>query len=221
MSDQDDEATLKWLQGGASKKGAPAGGEGEGEGAMSSIGAGLKGAAKEATGWTGLAPEWSKSDDPEHPTAEWAGREAASLAPMVGLDIAAPEIGFLPTASRLGRLANSALNAGWKGAAGGAASQPDRTEGAKTGAEIGAGGGLARGAFNMLPSWAKHAAVTGAVATPYLAHESGLSRYMPHGLAHRLAATLGGLAAAASKAPATAGAVGSQVENWMSGDKSQ
>src|SRR5580704_13589527 len=101
---------------------------------MGSIGAGVKGAAKEAVGVTGLAPEWSKSKEPGHSTAEWIGREGADLAPSVALDVFAPEIGFIPTAGRLAKLANAGLNAGWKGALGGASTNAsDRGEARKPG----------------------------------------------------------------------------------------
>jgi hypothetical protein len=219
----DDEAKKfgQWYGAGASPKTAPSADGGGGGGWMSSIGAGVKGAAKEATGWTGLAPEWSKEKDPEHPTAEWLGREGASLAPMAGLDMVAPEIGFLPTATRLGRLANTALNATAKGAIGGAASQPDRAEGAKTGAEVGAGGA----ALRMLPRWAKLAgggALAGAAGASTLGHEMGAGTpYIPAWAVHHILTPLAALAAAAAKAPTTSGAVGSQIENAMSGGNSQ
>jgi hypothetical protein len=187
---------------------------------MGSIGAGIKGAAKEAVGVTGLAPEWSKSNDPGHSTAEWIGREGADLAPSVALDIAAPEIGFIPTAGRLAKLANAGLNAGWKGALGGASTNAnDRGEGAKTGAEVGAGGGVMRAGWKMLPGWAKYAAVTapGSLAgIASLAHEMGAGgRYISPWALHHTLSALGALAAAAMRAPATSGAAGSQVEQWL------
>jgi hypothetical protein len=184
---------------------------------MGSIGAGVKGAAKEAVGVTGLAPEWSKSKEPGHSTAEWIGREGADLAPSVALDVFAPEIGFIPTAGRLAKLANAGLNAGWKGALGGASvNSSDRGEGAKTGAEVAAGGGVARAGWKMLPGWAKYAAVTapGSLAgIASLAHEmGGGGRYISPWALHHTLTALGALAAAVMKAPATTGAVGSQVE---------
>jgi len=194
---------------------------------MGSIGAGFKGAAKEAVGATGLAPEWTKSNDPEHSTAEWIGREGADLAPSVALDIAAPEIGFIPTAGRLAKLANAGLNAGWKGALGGASVNANRreegVEGAKTGAEVGAGGGVMRAGWKMLPGWAKYAAVTapGSLAgIASLAHEMGAGgRYISPWALHHTLSALGAMAAAAMKAPATTGAVGSQLEQWLGGNR--
>ena len=187
---------------------------------MGSIGAGAMGAAKEFAGDVGIAPEWSKSKDPEHSTAEWIGREGADLAPSVALDIAAPEIGFIPTAGRLAKLANAGLNAGWKGALGGASTNAnDRGEGAKTGSEVAAGGGVARAGWKMLPSWAKYAAVTapGSLAgIASLSHEmGGAGRYISPWALHHTLSALAALAAAAMKAPATSGAVSSQVEKSL------
>lgn len=196
---------------------APAAGGG---GWMGSIGAGAMGAAKEFAGDVGIAPEWSQSKDPEHSTAEWIGREGADLAPSVALDIAAPEIGFIPTAGRLAKLANAGLNAGWKGALGGASTNAnDRGEGAQTGAEVAAGGGVARAGWKMLPSWAKYAAVTapGSLAgIASLSHEmGGAGRYISPWALHHTLSALAALAAAAMKAPATSGAVSSQVEQSL------
>jgi hypothetical protein len=178
------------------------------------------GAAKEAVGVTGLAPEWSKSKEPGHPTAEWVGREAADLTPSVALDAFAPEIGFIPTAGRLAKLANAGLNAGWKGALGGASTNAnDRGEGAKTGAEVAAGGGVARAGWKMLPGWAKYAAVTapGSLAgIASLSHEmGGGGRYISPWALHHTLSALAALAAAMVKAPATTGAVSSQVEQQL------
>jgi hypothetical protein len=191
---------------------------------MGSIGAGFKGAAKEAVGVTGLAPEWSKSKDPGHSTAEWIGREGADLAPSVALDVFAPEIGFIPTAGRLAKLANAGLNAGWKGALGGASTNAnDRGEGAKTGAEVAGGGGVARAGWKMLPSWAKYAAVTapGSLAgIASLSHEmGGGGRYISPWALHHTLSALAAMAAAMVKAPATTGAVGSQLEQFMGGKR--
>jgi hypothetical protein len=189
---------------------------------MGSIGAGFKGAAKEAVGVTGLAPEWSKSKDPGHSTAEWVGREATDLAPSVALDVAMPEIGFIPTAGRLAKLANAGLNAGLKGGIGGFSVNPN-DEGAKTGAEVGAAGGMTRAGWKMLPGWAKYAAVTapGSLAgIASLAHEMGQGgRYISPWALHHTLTALGALAAAMARAPATAGAMGSQVEQWLGGGR--
>jgi hypothetical protein len=207
----------QWHSAGAPPSGQPGADGGGFMGAMSSIGAGFKGAAKEAVGVTGLAPEWSKSKDPGHSTAEWIGREGADLAPSVALDFAAPEIGFIPTAGRLAKLANAGLNAGWKGALGGASvNSGDRGEGAKTGGEVGAVGGVTRAGWKMLPGWAKYAAVSapGSLAgMASLAHEMGAGgRYISPWALHHTLSALAGLAAAAMKAPATTGAVSSQIE---------
>lgn len=216
-TDAEKQSFQQWHNAGAPPSGQPS----DDGGWMGSIGAGFKGAAKEAVGVTGLAPEWSKSKDPGHSTAEWVGREATDLAPSVALDIAVPEIGFIPTAGRLAKLGNAALNAGWKGALGGASVNPDRGEGAKTGAEIGAGGGVARAGWKMLPGWAKYAAVTtpGSLAgIASLAHEmGGPGRYISPWALHHTLSALGAIAAAAMKAPATTGAVGSQVEQSLGG----
>ena len=207
----------QWYSAGAPPSGQPSG---DGGGWMGSIGAGFKGAAKEFAGDVGVAPEWSKSNDPGHSTAEWVGREGADLAPSIALDVAAPEIGFIPTAGRLAKLANAGLNAGWKGALGGASvNSANRGEGAQTGAEVAAGGGVARAGWKMLPSWAKYAAVTapGSLAgIASLSHEMGAGgRYISPWALHHTLSALGALAAAAMKAPATSGAVSSQVEKSL------
>jgi hypothetical protein len=210
------QAFQQWHSAGAPPSGQPT----DDGGWMGSIGAGFKGAAKEAVGVTGLAPEWSKSKEPGHATAEWVGREATDLAPSVALDIAAPEIGFIPTAGRLAKLANAGLNAGWKGALGGASVNANRreegVEGAKTGAEVGAGGGVMRAGWKMLPGWAKYAAVTapGSLAgIASLSHEmGGAGRYISPWAVHHTLSALAAMAAAMARAPATSGAIGSQVE---------
>ena len=216
MTDEEWKKFQQWHSAGAPPSGQPT----DDGGWMGSIGAGFKGAAKEAVGVTGLAPEWSKSREPGHPTAEWVGREAADLSPSIALDAFAPEIGFIPTAGRLAKLANAGLNAGWKGALGGAAvNSADRGEGAKTGGEVGAGGGVMRAGWKMLPGWAKYAAVTtpGSLAgIASLSHEMGAGgRYISPWALHHTLSALAGMAAAMARAPATAGAVGSQVEQQL------
>lgn len=195
----------------------------DGSGWMGSIGAGLKGAAKEAVGVTGLAPEWAKSNDPGHSTAEWVGRQAADFSPSVAVDIAAPEIGFLPTAYRGAKLANAGLNAAWKGAFGGATTKPgDPSEGAKTGAETSVPVELARAGWQMLPRSTRRAIVYGGPMTlasvVTLAHELGLHKdapYIPPWLVHHIISPLAALAATAGKAPATSGAASSKVEQFL------
>lgn len=219
-TDKEAQSFQQWHSAGAPPSGQP-GADGSGfMSAMGSIGAGFKGAAKEAVGVTGLAPEWSKSKEPGHATAEWIGREATDLAPSVALDIAAPEIGFIPTAGRLAKLANAGLNAGWKGALGGASVNANRreegVEGAKTGAEVGAGGGVMRAGWKMLPGWAKYAAVTapGSLAgIASLSHEmGGAGRYISPWALHHTLSALAAMAASMARAPATSGAIGSQIE---------
>jgi hypothetical protein len=223
MTDEEWNKFQQWHSAGAPQSGQPT----DDGGWMGSIGAGFKGAAKEAVGVTGLAPEWSKSKEPGHSTAEWVGREAADLAPSVALDFAAPEIGFIPTAGRLAKLANAGLNAGWKGALGGASVNANRreegVEGAKTGAEVGAGGGVMRAGWKMLPGWAKYAAVTapGSLAgMASLSHEMGTGgRYISPWALHHTLSALAAMAAAMARAPATSGAIGSQVEQSFGGKR--
>jgi hypothetical protein len=217
MTDEEWKKFQQWHGAGAPPSGQPGADGGGFMGAMGSIGAGFKGAAKEAAGTVGVAPEWAKSKDPGHSTAEWVGREAADLAPSVALDFAAPEIGFIPTAGRLAKLANAGLNAGLKGAIGGASvNSGDRGEGAKTGGEVGTIGGVTRAGWKMLPGWAKYAAVTtpGSLAgMASLAHEmGGGGRYISPWAVHHTLSALAGLAAAAMKAPTTTGAISSQIE---------
>ena len=220
MTDEEWTKFQQWHSAGAPPSGQPSPDGGGFTGFMGSVGAGFKGAAKEAVGVTGLAPEWSKSKDPGHSTAEWIGREGADLAPSVALDFALPEIGIIPTAGRLAKLANAGLNAGFKGALGGASvNSKDRGEGAKTGGEVGAVGGMTRAGWKMLPGWAKYAAVSapGSLAgMASLAHEMGAGgRYISPWAVHHTLSALAALAAAAMKAPATTGAVSSQVEQVM------
>jgi hypothetical protein len=212
----------QWYTSGASPKSA--GAPGEGGGWMGSIGAGLKGGAKELAGDVGIAPEWSKSEDKDHSTAEWVGRQAADWAPVVGFDALAPEVGLGATAARYApraaRLAEKGLTGLYKGAVGGAAMQPqDATRGGETGAEVGAATGAARAGWSMLPGWAK----AGAIAAPgslagmaSLAHEmGGGGHYISPWAVHHVISALGGLAGAAAAGPATAGAAGSAIQNWM------
>jgi hypothetical protein len=219
-TDKEAQSFQQWYSAGAPPSGQPT----DDGGWMGSIGAGFKGAAKEAVGVTGLAPEWSQSKEPGHATAEWVGREAADLSPSVALDVFAPEIGFIPTAGRLAKLANAGLNAGWKGALGGASvNSGDRGEGAKTGGEVGAGGGVMRAGWKMLPGWAKYAAVSapGSLAgIASLSHEmGGAGRYISPWALHHTLSALAGMAAAMARAPATSGAIGSQVEQSFGGKR--
>lgn len=215
-TDAEKQSFQQWHSAGAPPTGQPS----DDGGWMGSIGAGFKGAAREAAGTIGVAPEFAKGHEPGHSTAEWVGREATDLAPSIALDFAAPEIGFIPTAGRLAKLGNAALNAGWKGALGGASTNAsDRGEGAKTGGELGAIGGATRAGWKMLPGWAKYAAVSapGSLAgIASLAHEmGGPGRYISPWALHHTLSALAAMAAGAMKAPATTGAVGSQIEQSL------
>lgn len=196
-----------------------------GGGWMGSIGAGLKGAGRELATQGGFAKDFAQGSDPEHPTAEWLGREAVDMAPAAALDAFAPEIGIFPTAWRGARFANEILNAAGKGALGGAAASPgDRRGGATSGAET---SGAASAAGQLMARPAVHRALLPAAILAEVAQHGGM---IPHGLlgglypwamAHGLSA-LGGLARSAGfKAPALTGAAGSQVERSMEGDGSQ
>jgi hypothetical protein len=202
---------------------APADDSGGDGGWLGSAGAFGKGMLREGASQIGVAKDFAESSDPDHPTAEWLGREATDLAPAVALDIAQPEIGIPAlAASRLGRFANEALGAGVKGALGGAAANPgDRKAGGQSGAEIGAGSSMLGQVMSSRPV---HRALLPAAILAEIAQHGGM---IPHGalgglypwaMAHGLSA-LGGLARSAGfKAPTTTGAIGSQVQRSMSGD---
>jgi hypothetical protein len=201
---------------------APADDSGGDGGYLGSAMAFGKGILREGAGQIGVAKDFAEGSDPEHSTAEWLGRETTDLAPSLALDAVAPEIGFLPTAGRIGRFANEALNAGWKGAVGGAVANPDdRKAGAQSGAEIGAGGS----AFGqIMGSRPVHRAMLPAAILAEVAQHGGV---IPHGalgglypwaLAHGLSALAGLARAAGFHHPATTGAVGSQVQRYVGGD---
>ncbi|HEX3522506.1 MAG TPA: hypothetical protein VHT52_10515 [Stellaceae bacterium] len=224
MTDEEWKKFQQWHSSGASPQstGAPD----EGGGMLGSVWAGVKGAGKELTGDVqslgGGPGEWAKSKDPQHPTAEWVGRTAADWAPVVGFDALAPEVGLGATAARfaprVARLAEKGLTGAYKGAVGGAAMQPSE-RGAATGSEVGAASGVARAGWSMLPGWAKAGAigVPGSLAgIASLAHEmGGGGRYISPWAVHHVLSALGGLASAAAAGPATAGAGGSAIENWL------
>jgi hypothetical protein len=202
---------------------APADASGGDGGYLGSAMAFGKGMLREGASQIGVAKDFAEGKDPEHETAEWLGREATDFAPGVALDIAAPEIGIPAlAASRLGRFANEALGAGVKGAIGGGFANPDdRKAGAQGGAEIGAGSSIAGQIMGSRPV---HRMLLPAAIVAEIAQHGGV---IPHGalgglypwaMAHGLSA-LGGLARAAGfKAPATTGAVGSQVQQYIGGD---
>ena len=202
---------------------APTDDSGGDGGWISSAGAFGKGMLREGAKQIGVAKDFAEGSDPDHPTAEWLGRETTDLAPAVALDIAQPEIGIPAlAASRLGRFANEALGAGVKGALGGAAANPDdRKAGGQSGAEIGAGSSVLGQIMSSRPV---HKALLPAAILAEIAQHGGM---IPHGalgglypwaMAHGLSA-LGGLARSAGfKAPTTTGAIGSQVQRSMSSD---
>ena len=212
-----DEEWQKFQQGRqAQVTGAPSGGGGW----LGSAWAGVKGAGKEVADDFGA----QTSKDPDHPTAEWVGRQAADWAPVVGFDMTAPEVALPAAAARFApraaRLAGKALTGAYKGAIGGAAMQPkDVTRGGATGAETGAATGVARAGWGMLPGWAKAGAigVPGSLAgIASLAHEmGGGGRYVSPWAVHHVMSALGGLAAAAAAGPATTGAASSAIQNEL------
>lgn len=189
---------------------------------LGSAGAFGKGMLREGAKQIGVAKDFAEGEDPNHSTAEWLGRETTNFAPALALDAVAPEVGFLPTAGRLGRFANEALNAGWKGAAGGVAATPgDRRAGAQAGAETSTGSSMLGQVMGSRPV---HRALLPAAILAEIAQHGGM---IPHGslgglypwaMAHGLSA-LGGLARSAGfKAPAATGAVGAQVQRGMNSD---
>lgn len=199
--------------------GAPSG---DGGSVLGSLGAGAVGAAKEAAGSLGLGGDWAKSEDKDHSTAEWVGRETADWAPLLAFDATAPEVALPAAASRyaprLASLAGKALTGAYKGAFGGLQSQ-DSSRGAETGAATGAVGGAARAGFQMLPGWAKAGVMAGIpnlAGLASLAHEMGAGgRYISPWAVHHALSALGGLAGAAAGVPATAGAGVSAVQNAL------
>jgi hypothetical protein len=204
------------------KAGASADDSGNDGGWLGSAGAFGKGMLREGAKQIGVAKDFAEGSDPDHSTAEWLGRETTDIAPSLALDAVAPEVGFLPTAGRIGRFANEALNAGWKGAVGGAVANPDdRKAGAQSGSEIGAGSSVLGQVVGSRPV---HRALLPAAILAEIAQHGGM---IPHGslgglypwaMAHGLSA-LGGLARAAGfSAPATTGAVGSQAQRYIEGD---
>ena len=76
MTDEEWQKFQRWHGAGA----PPSSGCGQSGGVLSSLGAGAVGAAKEVAGDFGVASDWAKSQDKDHPTAEWVGRQAADWA---------------------------------------------------------------------------------------------------------------------------------------------
>lgn len=186
---------------------------------LGSAGAFGKGIARElATQAGGPLKDFGAGSDPNHPTAEWLGREATDLAPAAAIDAFAPEVALPLAATRLGKLgnlANEAINAGTRGAIGGAAANPgDRATGATTGAIAGAGSGIAGQAIRKVSP----ALWPAAIATEMMRHNIDLPFIYPWAMMHGVSA-LGALARSAGvKAPALTGAGASQMQRSLSGD---
>ena len=189
---------------------------------LGSAGGFLKGAGRELATQGGFAKDFAQGEDPNHTTAEWAGRKAVDFAPALAVDAFAPEFAPFAAATRLGRLgnaANEAIYSGVKGAVGGAAASPeDRQGGATTGGEIGAGGSVLGNIVSSSP--VKRMLLPAAIAAEIAQHGGVLPHGMLGGLypwtiAHGLSALAGLARAAGIHAPAKAGAVGSQVQRSL------
>lgn len=220
----------EWQQSGGREgsKAAPEAADDSGGGMLGSVGSFATGMAREGVsqlpGFLGGNSQFAKGGDQTPLSAEWMGRQATDLAPGVALDMFAPEVGIPALAlSRGGRIVNELINAGTKGALGGAAATPsDRKSGSQTGAEVGAGSSAIGQVMSSRPV---HRMLLPAAIVAEIAQHGGM---IPHGalgglypwaMAHGLSA-LGGLARAAGfKAPATTGAIGSQVQQAI--DNSQ
>jgi hypothetical protein len=187
-----------------------------------------KGMLREGASQIGVAKDFAEGKDPEHETAEWLGRETTDFAPAIALDAVAPELAFIPAATRIGKLgnfANQAINAGMRGAVGGAIANPDdRKTGAQSGGEIGAGSSMLG---QVMASRPVHRMLLPAAILAEIAQHGGaiphgaLGGLYPWAMAHGLSA-LGGLARAAGfSAPATTGAVGSQAQRYIGGDQGE
>lgn len=177
---------------------------------LDSAGAFGKGMLREGAKQIGVAKDFAEGNDPEHSTAEGFGRAATDIAPSVALDVAAPELGL---GSFLGKAA--------LGGIGGAIANPnDRWRGAKTGAltsSLGSVGG------RIMSSPAGNKAIYGAAGAGELARMAGMIPHMPWIspwiLAHGMSALAGLAKAAGYRAPAATGAVGSKVQQELSGDQ--
>jgi hypothetical protein len=214
----------QWQQSGGRSSKTPAAkadppADADGGGYLGSALAFGKGMLREGASQIGVAKDFAEGSDPEHETAEWLGRSATDIAPSVALDLAAPEIGIVPTAMRGAKyirpLVNSAIK-GWVG--GGMANPRDRNQGAQTGAEVGVGGSMIGSALH---SPVARSTLLPLVILAEMAQRGGmipneiLPLAYPWAMAHAISA-LGGLAQFAGKAiPATTGAIGSQIEQGI------
>ena len=154
----------------------------------------------------GPVATWAKSEEPDYPVAEGAGRLAAqylplAMLPSVGLEgLAAKTIPEFPrAASIIGR----GLEGTWKGGVGGA-TQGDT----KTGAATGGGLSTAYRAYQMLPGprWMLPVAAIMAMS------KAGGEGYVPWDVRHilsYLAEAAGGIAG--GKIPGVAGALGAKA----------
>lgn len=193
---------------------------------LGSAGAFAKGAGRELATQGGFAKDFAQGSDPAHPTAEWLGREAVDFAPGAALDVVSPELGLINPAIRGAKYVRPLVDSAIKGYIGGASANPDdRQAGGKSGAEIGAGSAALGQVMSSRPV---HRMLLPAAIMAEVAQHAGV---IPHGalgglypwaMAHGLSA-LGGLARAAGfAAPATTGAVGSQIQRSLSdGDQAQ
>jgi hypothetical protein len=183
-----------------------------------------KGMLREGASQIGVAKDFAEGSDPEHSTAEWLGRQTTDIAPMAALDVAAPEIGLVPTAMRGAKYIRPLVNSAIKGGIGGAfASDPkDRAGGAQTGAETGVLGTAIGGALH---SPVARSTLLPLVVLAEMAQRSGVIPHelfplaYPWAMAHAVSA-LGGLAQHAGKAiPATTGAAASRVQQGLDQDQ--
>lgn len=183
---------------------------------LGSAGAFGKGMLREGASQLGVAKDFAEGKDPQHSTAEGLGRAATDIAPSVALDAFVPEAALVPAALRGIKYAGPMIGSAVKGAIGGALANPgDRGQGGKTGAEVGAGSSMIGSA---LTSSLGNKAIWGGAGLAELARLVGAAHMpfiSPWFIAHGLSG-LGGLAkAAGTKAPATAGAIGSRVQQGL------
>lgn len=174
-----------------------------------------KGMLREGASQIGVAKDFAQGGDPNS-TAEWLGRQATDIAPSVALDIAAPEIGVIPTAMRGAKYIRPLIDSAIKGGIGGAMANPqDRRQGGNIGAETGVGSAVVGG---VLHNPAVRSTLLPLVLLAEMAERSGVIPHevlplaYPWAMAHGISA-LGGLARSAGiRAPATTGAIGSRVQ---------
>ena len=226
MSDQDDEeATRKWLQGGAPKKGAgaPTSGDGGGgsdtlgnlvgstEATIGGIGKGLSqlgappgGVSLQDADPEGPVASWAKTEDKRYPTAEKAGRYAAEYGPLFALpDVGAPEAfaKAVPEIPKIMNVAGKGVEGLWKGYVGGA-TQGNAKAGAATGGATGTAAAMLK-QFPLLRTLAGVAALESA--------REGSGGKMPWGSWHLAHPLLAALAAAMGFAPGVSGAIGADI----------